>query len=143
MSWNLEEAIDYYRNHGAPQDQNALIGLLKEIQKENGGSIPIEVLTTVSDSYRMKESLLLALIKRLPSLRLDNTHCLELCSGRNCGKHTALAAYAEKLKQSGGSFTLKYIPCMRMCGKGPNIRWDGKVYHQATEELIRKLVGEG
>ena len=36
MNWNLEEAISYYRSMGAPSDQNALIGLLKEIQRERG-----------------------------------------------------------------------------------------------------------
>ena len=36
MEWNLDEALDYYHRQGAPGDQNALISLLKEIQKENG-----------------------------------------------------------------------------------------------------------
>ena len=38
MGWNLEEALTYYRRMGAPGDQNALIGLLREIQQEHGGS---------------------------------------------------------------------------------------------------------
>ena len=38
MSWNLEEAISYYKTQGAPADQSALIGLLKEIQQENQGT---------------------------------------------------------------------------------------------------------
>ena len=29
---------------------------------------------------------------------------------------------------------------MRMCGKGPNIRWDGTVYHRATPELLKDLI---
>lgn len=143
MSWNLEEAVSYYARQGAPQDQNALIGLLREIQSENGGSIPGFLLADVARVYGIKESLLLAIIKRIPSLRLGGSHCLELCAGPNCGKHRALAACAEKLKDaSGGSFALKYVPCMRMCGKGPNIRWDGQIYHGATEELLRKLTKE-
>ena len=28
---------------------------------------------------------------------------------------------------------------MRMCGKGPNVKWDGQVYHQADEMLLRQL----
>lgn len=143
MSWNLEEAVSYYQRMGAPQDQNALIGLLREIQSEHGGSIPGFLLSEIAQAYGIRESLLLAIIRRIPSLRLGGSHCLELCAGPNCGKHTALAAYAEKLqKASGGKFTLKSVPCMRMCGKGPNIRWDGKVYHGATEELLRKLVND-
>lgn len=143
MSWNLEEAVSYYKTQGAPQNQNALVNLLKEIQQENGGGIPGYMLGTVADAYGVKESFLQAIVKRIPSLRLENAHCLELCGGPNCGKHTALAACARKLHAaSNGSFTLKFTPCMRMCGKGPNIRWDGRLYHQATEELLQKLVGE-
>lgn len=143
MSWNLEEAVSYYQTQGAPKDQNALVNLLREIQQESGGAIPSYALKAAADAYGIKESFLQAIIKRIPSLRLENIHCLELCGGPNCGKHKALAACAEELhKASGGSFTLKYAPCMRMCGKGPNIKWDGTIHHQATEALLRKLVME-
>ena len=40
MAWELEETVRYYQNMGAPQDQTALVNLLKEIQQENGGAIP-------------------------------------------------------------------------------------------------------
>ena len=138
MSWSLEEAISYYKTQGAPQNQNVLISLLREIQTENGGSIPRYVLDPIAAAYGVKDSFLQAVIKRIPSLRLEHTHCLELCAGPNCGKHKALAACAKELS-SGGRFTLKFTPCMRMCGKGPNLRWDGVLYHQATEELLRTL----
>ena len=140
MAWHLEEAISYYKSLGAPSDQSALIGLLREIQRESGGSIPGYTLHTVAQAYGIKESYLLAVIKRIPSLRLSNNHELCLCAGPNCGKHTALAACAEKLcAASGGKITLKYSGCMRMCGKGPNIKFDGTLYHKATEELLREL----
>lgn len=138
MSWNLEEAVSYYEKQGAPKDQTALIGLLKEVQRESGGSIPRSALNAITDAYEIKESFLLALIKRIPSLRLGDTHCLELCAGKNCGKHRALAQCAEGLSRNWG-FTVKLVPCMRMCGKGPNIRWDGRLYHGATEALLREL----
>ena len=138
MNWNLEEAISYYRAQGAPTDQNALMGLLREIQQQFG-SIPAPLLAAVASAYGIKESLLLALIRRIPSLRLSDTHCLELCAGPNCGKSAALAEYAEKLNKQY-NFTLKFTPCMRQCGKGPNIRWDGKLHHRATEELLDELI---
>ena len=142
MNWNLEEALGYYHRQGAPADQSALIGLLREVQQEHGGSIPASVLPGIAEAYGIRESLLLAIIKRIPSLRLGNTHRLELCAGPNCGKAAALAACAEKLQADGG-FVLKYVPCMRLCGKGPNLKWDGTLYHRATEELLRRLVKEG
>ena len=142
MNWNLEEALTYYRRQGAPADQSALIALLREIQQEHGGSIPAPILPEIAESYGIRESLLQAIIKRIPSLRLGNTHCLELCAGPNCAKASALAASAEKLQKEAG-FVLKYVPCMRQCGKGPNLKWDGTLYHGGTEELLRQLAKGG
>ena len=141
MTWSFDEAISYYKKLGAPKDQTALVGLLREIQAEHSGSIPKFMVTQVAAAYDVKETFLLAVIKRIPSLRLSDTHCLELCAGPNCGKHTQLAAYAEKLHSaSGKQFKLKYLPCQRMCGKGPNIKWDGTLYHKADAALLQKLL---
>ena len=143
MSWNLEEAVAYYQSLGAPRDQSALIGLLREIQREHGGYIPKHLLTAAAQACGVPESLLLALVKRIPSLRLGDVHQLVLCAGPNCGKHARLAACAQALQAaSGGKIDLQFGPCMRMCGKGPNIRWDGVLYHQATEELLQQLAAE-
>lgn len=139
MEWNLQDALNHYQRMGAPTDQQALISLLREIQAENGGALNRADLGRITDYYKIKEAIVLALIRRIPSLRLSDTHILELCAGPNCGKCTALADCAEKLQKECG-YTLKYIGCMRMCGKGPNIRWDGKVYHGVTEEFLKELV---
>ncbi len=141
MSWNMDEALTYYKGQGAPADQSALVGLLKEIQQENGGGIPVWAVAQISECYMVKESFITAIIKRMPSLRLADTHCLELCGGPNCSKRARLADFVEKTYgRSPKQFTLKYVGCMRMCGKGPNIKWDGKIYHQADEKLIQSLV---
>ena len=137
MQWNLEEALDYYRRQGAPGDQNALIALLKEIQKENG-CIPVEAPAEIAAAYEIREPMVLALIRRIPSLRLSGGHCMELCAGPNCGKAGHLADYAVKIAPRG--VTVKRVGCMRLCGKGPNLRWDGRLYHRADETLIRHLM---
>lgn len=143
MSWNLEEAISYYQKQGAPGDQNALVGLLREVQQESGGSVPKATVSAIAEKYGVKDTLILAIIRRIPSLRLGDTHCLELCAGPNCPKRAALGAFVERTYGSKPEkFTLKYVPCMRLCGKGPNLKWDGKLYHQADEALIRRLVEE-
>ena len=139
MKWNLQEALAHYKSIGAPADQQALISLLREIQAENGGAVSRADLGQICEYYQIKEAILLALIRRIPSLRLNDSHTLELCAGPNCGKSASLAACAERLQKEVG-YTLKYIPCMRMCGKGPNVRWDGKVYHRVTEEILKELV---
>lgn len=140
MEWDLDEAIGYYRTQGAPQDQNALTALLKEIQRENGG-IPRYAVEAAARAYGIREPLLLALIRRIPSLRLADTHLLEICCGPNCPKRRDLAEYVEKTwGKNPEKFTVKQAPCMRLCGKGPNIRWDGAVYHGADEKLLRQLI---
>ena len=92
----MKELLDYYRRQGAPGDQTALVSLLRELQSEYG-AVPKWAMTEIAESYKIKESFLLAVVKRIPSLRLQDTHLLQVCAGPNCGKHTALAAEAEKL----------------------------------------------
>ena len=134
----MEELLTYYQKQGAPGDQMALIALLKEVQGQYG-AVPQWAIGKIAENYGIKESFLLAVVKRIPSLRMQDTHLLELCAGPNCGKHVALAATAEKLCKEKG-VTLKYMGCQRMCGKGPNIKYDGKLYHKATEDLIKELL---
>lgn len=134
----MKETLEYYRSQGAPSDQAALVNLLKELQ-QTYGAVPKWAVAEIAESYKIKESFVLAVVKRIPSLRLQDTHLLQLCAGPNCGKHTALAAEAEKLCKLKG-VTLKYMGCQRMCGKGPNIKFDGKLYHKATVELLRELL---
>ena len=134
----MKEMLDYYRRQGAPGDQTALVNLLKELQ-QTYGAVPKWAVAEIAEYYKIKESFILAVVKRIPSLRLQDAHLLEVCAGPNCGKHTALAAEAEKLCKLKG-IELKYMGCQRMCGKGPNIKFDGKLYHKATVELLRELL---
>ena len=141
MAFSLEEAVAYYKKQGAPSDQSALVSLLREVQQENSGTIPKSALPAMAEGLGVKESYLLAVIRRIPSLRLSDSHTLEMCGGPSCGKHAALAAAAEKLCK-GKNVTLKFVPCMRLCGKGPNLKWDGTLYHKADEALIKRLLEE-
>lgn len=139
MAWELKEAVAYYKRQGAPGDQSALLSLLREVQEEHGG-IPRGLLPEIGETLGVKESFLLALIRRQPRLRLMNSHTLELCAGPNCGKHTALADLAEQLCTGRRDVTLKFVPCMRQCGKGPNLKWDGQLYNRADAQLLKKLL---
>ena len=139
MEFDLNEALEYYKSLGAPADQSALVNLLKEVQHAHGG-VPAYLLPQIAGHYGIKEALLTALIRRIPSLRLADTHLLEICGGPNCPKRADLAGFAEKTYGGRSGLTIKSVPCMRMCGKGPNIRFDGALYHRADEELLRRLV---
>lgn len=143
MAWELAEAMAYYKKQGAPSDQSALVSLLREVQQASGGAVPLNLLSAIAEGIGVKETYLSAIIKRIPSLRLSGRHCLELCAGPNCPKRANLASFVKKnWGAKPEAFELKYVPCMRLCGKGPNLRWDGKLYHGADEALIRKLLEE-
>ena len=139
--WNMEDALNWYQKMGAPSDQSALVEFLREVQRNHGGAIPVAALPVLAKGLAVKESYLLAIIRRIPSLRISEMHTLELCAGPNCGKAVALAAAAEKLcVQKGVKFSC--VGCMRMCGKGPNLKLDGKLYHRADPEMLQKLLEE-
>jgi formate dehydrogenase subunit gamma/NADH-quinone oxidoreductase subunit E len=137
MSWDLNEAVDYYRRQGAPGDQNALRNLLTEIQQEQGGVIPGHMLARTAELLGVKESFLAAIVRRVPSLHLADVHILELCAGPNCTRRGDLASVAEQYR---GRVEVKLVPCMRQCGKGPNLRFNGKLYNRADAKLLEELM---
>ena len=137
MSWDLKEAIEYYRRQGAPGDQNVLRNLLSEIQAESGGAIPRDLLGRAAEGLGVRESFLTAIIRRIPSLHLADVHVLEICAGPNCSRRGQLALLAEQYR---GRVEIKLVPCMRQCGKGPNLRFDGKLWSGADAALLAELM---
>ncbi len=142
MDWNLEEAVSYYRRQGAPGDQTALKSLLQEIQEHHDGAVPVSEVEQTAEKLGVKASFLLALIRRMPSLKLaEDKPCLELCGGPNCPKKADLAGFVRRTYgQNPAAFTWKQVGCMHQCGKGPNLRWKGQIHNHADEALIRSLV---
>ncbi len=141
MAWTLHEAMEYYGGQGAPGDQQALIGLLREAQEESGGTLTRQIVSDIAAYYKIKETLIEAIVRRMPGLNMAGSgHTLEICGGPNCGKNRALAAYCEKKCAGVMGLTLRRAPCMRLCGKGPNVKLDGTLYTGADERLIDRLV---
>lgn len=133
----LDEIIAHYREEGAPGDQNMLIALLKEAQKESG-PFTMETLGTIAQELGIKPTLLTALIRRLPSLRMaDKPHRLEIC--QSCGQGRELRAWAEKAAQTG-NFTYHAVPCMKNCQNGPSAKWDGELIPQATADKLKQRI---
>ena len=137
MTFDLQEVVEYYIRQGAPGDQNALRNLLAEIQDAHGGAIPSGILPRTAEALGVKESFLSAIIRRIPSLRLADVHVLEICAGPNCSRKGKLAELAEQYR---GRAEVKFVPCMRQCGKGPNLRFDGRLYNGADEQLLARLM---
>jgi len=147
-SRKIEDMIAYYQGQGAPQDQQMLIALLREVQEAEGGVLSQRMLERIAQAYEIKSAVLQALIRRLPSLRCENVpHRLEVCG--MCKAGAKLRGFIEKTYgvKSGSSnevfgFSYRVTPCMKNCKNGPSVRWDGKLYGNVDEAMIRKLLRE-
>ena len=143
---SIEEMIMYYGDQGAPQDQQMLIALMREMQEAEGGVLSQAMIEAVAQAYEIKPAVLWALIRRVPSLRCETVpHRLEACG--TCRAGAKLRDFIERTYgvKSGGcneafGFSYRVTPCMKNCKNGPSVRWDGKLYGQADETLIRSLV---
>ena len=143
---DLQKLFEVYREQGVPHDQQMLIALLREMQDMAGGTLTEDVLFQAASFYGMKATLLQALIKRVPDLRMANAaHRLEMCA--SCKAGYGLRAWLEDtygVKSGGtsesGGFTYRTTPCMKNCKNGPSIRWDGTLYSHADRSLLIKLI---
>ena len=108
----------------------------------------------IAAAYGLRESFLTAVLRRYPSLRTQQApHRLEICGGPNCARQSSarLMAHIERtygvrsggISQTGG-FSYRVIGCMKHCGKGPNLKWDGQIYNGVTPERVDRLIrGDG
>lgn len=143
-AWSIEEAIAYYREQGAPGDQQMLSALLREVQQETG-PLTQETLDVISRELALAPSILPALIRRIPSLRMHtHPHRLEVC--QNCGRRLGAWIEREYAVKNGasdaGGFTFHVVGCMKNCKSGPSARWNGELISHATEEKLREKIGE-
>ena len=144
----IQEIMEHYRSRGAPQDQQMLIAMLRELQEEAGGALTDGLMEQVCGAYGVKPALLQALIRRVPGLRCANApHRLEVCG--TCRAGAALRAAIERTYgvKSGAcceaaGFSYHVTPCMKNCKNGPSVRWDGVLYSRADRELLLSLIGK-
>ena len=142
----LREMTAYYADQGAPQDQQMLIALLREAQEAEGGVLSPDTLCAVAKAYSIKDTMLQAIIRRIPGLRCSNApHTLEICG--TCRAGAKLRNFVEKTYgvKSGTSneaagFLYRVTPCMKNCKNGPSVRWDGKLISHADEAIIREMI---
>jgi len=147
-SEEIQEIIEYYRGQGAPQDQQMLIALLRELQEIEGGVLSQNVLEEIARAYGVRQTMLQALIRRVPGLRGEGVpHRLEVCG--TCKAGARLRSFIEKTYgvKSGScneamGFSYRVTPCMKNCKNGPSVRWDGNLYGNADEAMIRELIGK-
>ena len=142
---DMQELIEYYREQGAPGDQQMVIALLREMQQEDGGVLSADAIRKVAGAYAMKETMLMALIRRVPGLLYEDApHRLEICG--TCKAGAKLRDFVERMygvksgAVSKAGFAYRVTPCMKNCKNGPSIRWDSVLHSRADETLIRSLI---
>lgn len=147
--WTLEEAMEYYAAAGAPSQQNALVELLREIQAEEG-IISDRAVQAICERYGMKETFLSAIVARYPSLKTEKVrHRLVVCGGKSCGGRGS-ARVLEALERNWSivpgktvnGVACRMVTCLKHCGKGPNVQWDGTVYEGVDEALLTQLLSQ-
>lgn len=148
--WTLDEAIAYYKEQDAAQNQQLLVELLREVQEHNNGVLSQVAVEEISLALGLKLSFLQAIIKRYPSLRTEVApHLLEVCGGPNCAKNNSLALLKFIATEYGvssggisqkGRFAYKICGCMKMCGIGSNVKWDGIVYNQVDKDKLQAII---
>lgn len=142
----LKEIVAFYRERGAARDQNELVQLCRGVQELFGGVIPHQALEIIADQLGLKQTFLDAVLKRYPTIRTaEAPHVLAVCSGKQCGK-SDLASFVEQTycvqagETADAGFRYKAAGCMKQCGKGPCVKWDGEVYTGMTEAKLRDLI---
>ena len=91
-NWNLHEAVEYYRGQDAPQNQFALVELLKEVQEHNDGVLADNVVQEIASLLNIKPSFLNAVIKRYPSLKPAAAQLrMEICGCKICAGNVSAA----------------------------------------------------
>ena len=144
---SLEDYIEQYHSQGAPEDQQMLIALMRDAQQLDDGALRQETLDRIASELSVPGSILNAIIRRIPMLRMaDAPHRLDMCGG--CDGAQELIEDIRRVYQVDkdgvsmkGRFVLRVTGCLKRCGLGPAIRWDGKTYDEADTELIRQLAG--
>lgn len=151
MGQELQEIIEAYSARGAARDQNELVQLMREAQTLYGGVLPQTALDGIAEALGLKRTFLDALLRRYPSIKTDAArHTLAVCCGKNCAKRDALADFVQQeySVQPGGvakaGFRFQAAGCMKNCGKGPCVKWDGEIHTGMTAEKLRQLIeGQG
>ena len=87
------------------------------------------------------------MLRRYPSIKTEAVrHSLTVCQGPSCGRRRELLDFLSRAYgvEPGGvaaaGFRLQSGGCMKNCGRGPCVRWDGTVYTGMTPESLRALI---
>ena len=109
-------------------------------------------MSRVCKELGVKDSYINTVIKFTSDIKTEKVaHRLSICKGENCkskGSSELHDHIIKKYKVNPGKVSEKYgfsydvCGCMKQCAKGPNIRWDGKIYSKVTTKMLDSLITE-
>lgn len=134
--------------HGG--DQSALIGILQDIQREEG-YLPRKILIELAGRLDVPLSRLFALATfyRSFSLKPTGRHRIGICMGTAChvrGGQAILNRLERDLGLSAGSttvdrrFTLDTVRCLGCCSIGPVVRIDEDTFGRVRQDRVDKIL---
>jgi len=145
---DVERVAEIVAQHG--KEPEALVETLRDLDAR-WGYLPREVLRVVAQAYQMPPSLLygVASFYSLLSTVPRGEHLIRCCESAPCelsGSGEVLEAVKEALgidvgqMTEDGKFTLETTSCLGLCGVGPVLTIDEKVYGRLTPERVNDIV---
>lgn len=135
----------------ADQRQSAVISALMLLQRQNNGSLTIELMDQVANYIDMPKIAVyeVASFYSLFELKPVGKHKISVCTNISCmlrGSDEIVAYLEKKLKISCGQttsdqkFTLKSVECLAACGGAPMFQLDDAYYENLTPEKIDNIL---
>ncbi len=129
-----------------------LIPILEEVQRAFG-YLSEETLGFIADFMDMPLTKLIGTVKFYGNFRMSPPakYRIKICIGENCQKQGAmdiLEAISKQLNISEGEtsenglFSLETVPCPGVCGDGPIITINEKIYKKVKPSEVSKIIGK-
>ena len=147
-----EDAIYWADSYGKGSQEG--IKYCLNMAQDNFGLVDGYTQELIADAFGVDQKTVKALIKFMPNVKEEIVACeIVCCSGPRCSKNRSMevlkAAKATLGVEFGettsnGRIKLLTQNCFKKCGQGPNIRVNGKFYHEMnkakTEQLMKALL---
>lgn len=145
---DIEQVAEIIAQHG--KEPEALVETLRDLDTR-WGYLPRKALQVVAQAYQMTPSQLygVASFYSLLSTVPRGEHVIRCCESAPCelsGSSGVLEAVKEALgidvgqTAGDGKFTLETTSCLGLCGVGPVLTVDGKVYGRLTPERVSDIL---
>jgi len=136
----VKEIIEKYSK------EEGILSVLQEVNNEYK-YLPKEVIEYISKEVQIPVSRLYSMISFYDGFSIEEPkkYEIKICNGTSCyvGKSSKIIErFTEKLPPMRGVFSLKVVKCLGLCGIGPIVMVNEKVYEKVKEEDVDKILNE-